>query len=287
MADVIARRCGVSLEWRDDVAIILLDNPPVNGLNSSILLRLRTLADRVACGAAIGVVIAGRGRMFSAGADVREFDRYLEERVDPHPILASIESLHKPVVAALHGHCLGGGLEVAMAAHSRVAASDTRLGLPEVRLGLLPGGGGTQRLPRLVGITIAADLIADGAAIGASEAVEIGLVDRTCDGDPVAAGIAFVRELVGSKRGYLPRRTGALPGPLMPPDQRWEEIKKGYADPGPTRRARLAALECVAAAAVLPFEMGLKKEAAAFDDLARSEEAVTLIRQFLEGQPSR
>ena len=195
---------------QDGVAILEIDHPPVNAssaaLRAALIAALRWADARPAVAS---VVLACAGRTFMAGADIAEFDLDRMPAPDPNEVFSLIESLRKPVVAALHGTVLGGGLELAMACHARVADSGARLGLPEVKLGLLPGAGGTQRLPRLVGIEPAVELMLSGTSVSADRARELGLVDIVATQDLRAVAIALGRTLAG--RPTTPRVTSRLP----------------------------------------------------------------------------
>jgi len=182
------------------IKIFEIDNPPVNALSAAIR---RGLQDAISDASCEAIVIIGAGSVFIGGADIREFD---QAPVEPHlpDLLLALENLDKPVVAALNGAALGGGLETAMATHYRIASPTATLACPEVKLGLIPGAGGTQRMPRLIGVTAASDLIATGRTIGAQEALDLGLIDRIETGDLRAAAIAQARSMIGT----TPNRTG-------------------------------------------------------------------------------
>ena len=173
----------VSYRREGEIAFIEIDNPPVNALSAAVRQGLADAMARLAddAGARIAV-LSCTGRTFVAGADISEFGKPPVAPFLPD-VIAAIEASRKPVIAALHGTVLGGGLELALGAHYRVALPGTRMGLPEVTLGLLPGAGGTQRLPRAAGIEAAIDLITSGRQIGAEEALHWGLVDRLVPGE--------------------------------------------------------------------------------------------------------
>src|SRR5882757_6775639 len=193
-------------EARDGVAILSLDNPPVNGLGLATRTAVVEGIDRAQRDPAVSsVVITGAGRAFSAGADIREFNT---AKAHQAPVLGTvlevIESSAKPVVAAIHSMALGGGLELALAAHYRVAVPGTQIGLPEVKLGILPGAGGTQRLPRAVGLEIALNMIVSGAPVKSEELAGTRLFDQILEGDLLSGAIAFARE-IGARTGPHPR----------------------------------------------------------------------------------
>ena len=172
----------VSYELVDDIGVITVDNPPVNALSHAVRQGLDDAIQAARQDASRVVLILCAGRTFIAGADITEFGKPPRE---PHlpDLCNTIEASPKPVVAALHGTALGGGLEVALSCHYRSAVPGAKLGLPEVKLGLLPGAGGTQRLPRLIGATAALDLIISGNPVDARRAASLGLVDRVVEGD--------------------------------------------------------------------------------------------------------
>ena len=197
-----------------EIGILCIDNPPVNALSHAVRAGIMAALDQARVDASRLLLVVCAGRTFIAGADIAEFGKAPQEPGLP-AVIAAVENFPKPVLAALHGNALGGGLEVALAAHYRCAAPDTRLGLPEVNLGLLPGAGGTQRLPRLVGVEPALDMMTGGAPIAASHALELGLLDHLLEGTDVrSAALGYGRQLLA--RGAVARPTGAriLAAPL-------------------------------------------------------------------------
>src|SRR6516165_9709417 len=190
----------VGLHRDGDVAVITVDNPPVNALKHAVRAGLSdALVQARDDTANRAIVLVGAGRTFIAGADIAEFG------MPPQPpnlpdVIALIDNSGKPVVAAMHGTPLGGGLELALACHFRIAAPGTRLGLPEIKLGLIPGAGGTQRLPRLVGMDKAMAMILAGDPIPAQEALANGMIDEIVEGDLTAAAIAFSRRVLEERR---------------------------------------------------------------------------------------
>ncbi|CAM2152471.1 3-hydroxyacyl-CoA dehydrogenase [Pararobbsia alpina] len=189
----------VTRELRGAVMLITVDNPPVNALANEVRRGLMAAVEAADHDAAVqAVLIVGAGSHFIGGADIREFGK---PRLPPSlpEVCDRIEACRKPVVAAIHGAALGGGLEVALAAHYRLAVDGAKLGLPEVQLGLMPGAGGTQRLPRLIGVAPALDIMLTGRHVGVAEAAKLGLVDRVGQsGDTLAEGLAYVHELLAS-----------------------------------------------------------------------------------------
>ena len=264
---------AVGYDLRDGVAVIAVRNPPVNALSQAVRAGLWSAMDRAEAEAR-AVVIFGEGRTFIAGADISEFGKPPRE-----PFLGAlcdrIEASPLPVVAALHGTALGGGLEVAMAAHHRVAVPGAKVGLPEVLLGIMPGAGGTQRLPRLTGAEPALDLITTGRHVPAAEALELGVLDRVEEGEPEALGLAFARELLAE--GASPRRTSEMPGP-QPVD--WDEAYDRALAKGRGQIAPAKAVRAVQASAELPFPEGLKRERELFGELMDSPQREGLIHAF-------
>ncbi len=248
---------AVSFTQHGEIALAVIDHPPVNALAHAVRLGLMAALERTAANPQIrALVIRGAGKNFSAGADVREFGLPFEPP-QLGEVIERTEALTKPVFAALHGNALGGGLELALACHFRVALSGTRLGLPEVKLGIIPGGGGTQRLPRLIGARAALSVIAEGRDLQAAEAQRLGLVDLCVEADLESAALELAREVV--RTGRPMRRTGAIV-PVLDEPQVFDEFVKSV-----NRRQRgfLAPLEAVKAVRMayeLPFTAGLARE---------------------------
>ncbi len=190
----------VQLTRDKDVAIITINNPPVNALSPGVAQGIAQAIEQVSKDDATkAVVLIGGGRTFIAGADIKEFGKITSGKTQRGagllPLLLQIEDVRKPVVVAIHGSAFGGGLELAMAGHYRVAVPNAQLGQPEVKLGIIPGAGGTQRLPRLVGVAKAVEMCAEGNPITAQEALKLGLVDRLIEGDLLPGAKAFAREI--------------------------------------------------------------------------------------------
>jgi 3-hydroxyacyl-CoA dehydrogenase len=266
----------VSFSVRDGIARVTIDNPPVNALGRAVRAGLSAAAAQVDADPAIrAVVLLCAGRSFVAGADIRELGKpplppYLPD------VLNVIEASRVPWVAALHGTALGGGLELAMACHARVAASGARLGLPEVKLGILPGAGGTVRLPRLVPMTTAVEVVTGGKPLDARTALESGLVDRVVEGDLAAAAEAVARELVYAG---APRRTGDLPV-RDAANIDWTALEKSVATKARGAGAPLEALAALREGAGLTPDEALRRERNRFLRLAASEEAAALRHVF-------
>src|SRR5215472_17670948 len=184
----------VSLTIQEDAAVIRIDNPPVNALSPGVPEGIvARIAEAESDPAVRFIVVMGAGATFIAGADIRELENAAWNRPanlpNLHGALARIENCPKPVVMAIHGNALGGGLEVAMAGHYRVATRDAQVGQPEVNLGIIPGAEGTQRLPRLVGLAAAVDMCVSGKPVKAPEALSLGLVDKVVEGDLRAGAV--------------------------------------------------------------------------------------------------
>src|SRR6202790_1783 len=190
----------VSISKDNDVAVITIDNPPVNALSPGVPEGIAAAIDAVNSDPAVkAAVVIGAGRTFVAGADIKEFGKMTSggPRRSLLPLLFHIEDSGKPVVMAIHGTAFGGGLELAMAGHYRVASPTAQVGQPEVKLGIIPGAGGTQRLPRLVGVAKAVGLCADGHPIKAEEALKFGIIDSLVEGDLLAGAVTFAHEVFG------------------------------------------------------------------------------------------
>jgi len=250
-----------------DVLVIEIDNPPVNALSTAVAHELGEAVNAAGRDSGVkAIVIACAGRTFVAGADVNELEAAARgERAGPpdlHDLLAQIEDSTTPVVMAMHGTALGGGVELAMAGHYRVAAADARMGMPEVTLGIIPGAEGTQRLPRLVGIEEAIALCVSGKPIPAAEALRIGLVDRVVnDGDIRTEAVAYARE-VARTAGPHPR-TRDRQDKLVTPEAAATLAAAGRTLARKTHRhleAPLRAVEAIEAAASLSFADGCRRE---------------------------
>jgi 3-hydroxyacyl-CoA dehydrogenase len=260
---------SVDLRRDGDVAVIVVDNPPVNALKHEVRAGLvEALRQARDDSAATAVVIACAGRTFFAGADITEFGKP-PQAPSLHDVIAAIEGLGKPVVAALHGTALGGGFELALACHYRVAAPGTRVGLPEVKLGLLPGAGGTQRLPRLIGPEKALKMIVTGEPVAATEALADGIIDQIAEADLTAAATAFARRVVAEGRPLRLVR-----------DRDDKLIGEGFADAAEALTGRLrgrdapaACVEAVRNSIILPFEEGLRRESELFRQLVAGDQS--------------
>jgi len=257
----------VTYSNQDEIGIIAINNPPVNALSSDVLEGIQAALDALERDAEVrAIIMLGRGRTFVAGADINQ----LAEGTVPsfHPVLDAIEACAKPVVMAIHGTALGGGLELAMAGHYRVAVPDAQVGQPEVKIGLIPGAGGTQRLPRLAGVAKAAEMCAFGEPISAEDALTAGVIDKIVREDLLEGAIAFARTVT------TPRRTRDLA--VTPANI--SEVRKNL------RGALIApelALDAVEGAMTLPFADGIRQEAELFERCLHSDQSKALIHAFL------
>jgi 3-hydroxyacyl-CoA dehydrogenase len=263
----------------DDVAVVTIANPPVNGLSDVVRKGLvAVLAEIANHSQLVGIVLVGEGRGFSGGADIRQFNTPAAT-ADPilREVIARLARAHVPVVATIHGFCLGGGLELALGAHYRIARPEAKLGLTETSLGLLPGGGGTQRLPRLIGTGPALKMIVDAATISGIDAEANGLVDGVFTGDPATAGIEFIRARAASAETHpnLDDVEHAAPGDV---DFASAREKAGQSRRNPT--ARSAAVDAVENATKLSIEEGLDAERALFLELVEGTESKALRHLF-------
>lgn len=263
----------VKLERHDEVGIVTVNSPPVNALSAAVRGGiLECIKAAVADPAIKGIALTCAGRTFIAGADITEFGK------PPKPpalndVLAEIENSPKPVVAAIHGTALGGGLEVALACHFRVAVKEAKLGLPEVKLGLLPGAGGTQRLPRAVGPELAVKMIVGGDPIGASEALKNGLIEEIVEGPTLGAEL-FVRKLVAEKRPLRRLRDDDSKIAAAKADRSiFTNAVAAMTKKSRGLEAPFAAADAVGYAIDLPFDEGLKKEREGFLKLVASDQS--------------
>jgi len=273
----------ISYSHDGSIAVITVDNPPVNALSQAVREGLSTAIRRFEGDSkAKAAVIVGAGRTFFAGADIKEFGKPIAAPGLPG-VVNEIEACSKPVIAALHGTALGGGFEVALGCHYRVAVASAKVGLPEVNLGILPGAGGTQRAPRLAGVEAAAGLITSGRHIGAEEARELGLIDEVSnETDPTAAGVVFAGLIIGNDMG--PRPTRDMNAKLEDARAGKELFTGLRAAAKKKARGQLSPLVCIdaieAAVTAEDFDAGLKEERKLFEKLMASDQREALIHAF-------
>jgi len=271
----------VKLSTDGDIAIVTIDNPPVNAVSPGVPEGIEEALGIAARDENVrAIVMIGAGQTFIAGADIREFSKMVSgarARLDFGPCLRAIEDCPKPVVVAIHGTALGGGLEIAMCGHYRVIVPAAQVGQPEVKLGLIPGAGGTQRLPRLAGVAKAVEMCAFGDPVKAPEAVTLGIADRLIEGDLLRGALSFAREAAG--RPYSKTR------------DRNEKLQQADSDIFVAAReqarkrsrgmnAPLAAIEAVEASTRLPFDEGCRREGELFNQCLFSTESKALIHAF-------
>ncbi len=264
------------------VHCIAIDSPPVNALSSAVRTGLlRAIEAAEGDGGVQAIVIVGRGGNFIAGADIREFGKPYAPPTLPD-LCNRIEACSKTVVAALNGAVLGGGLEIALAAHYRVALTDAKLGLPEVQLGLIPGAGGTVRAPRLIGAKAALDLMLSGRPINAKDALAIGLVDRVGEGqDAESAGIAYARELVEQRAGVRRTRDAKALTDVALAQAAIDAARAETSQKSRGLFSPMKIVESVQAALNLPFDEAAAHELQTFMACLDSPQSAGLIHAFL------
>ena len=263
-----------------EVLVVTVNNPPVNALGQAVRAGLLAAVEQAAADAAVkAVLIVGEGKAFLAGADIREFGKPAMPPSLPE-VCNAIEASGKLVVAAIHGAALGGGLEIALSAHYRLALPKAQLGLPEVNLGLLPGAGGTQRAPRVMGVRAATELMLSGKHLNAKAAAAAGLVDKLVEGDDaLAAGLAYTRELLAA--GGAVRRTRDIEiADKMAALADLEALAIETAKKARGLFSPMKIIECAKAAVELPFEQGLAKERELFLQCLESPQRQGLIHAF-------
>ncbi|OUL92269.1 3-hydroxyacyl-CoA dehydrogenase NAD-binding domain-containing protein [Paraburkholderia hospita] len=281
MTPTAASASPVTHELRGTILLVTIDNPPVNALGVDVRRGLVAAIEAAEANQAVrAVLIVGAGRNFIAGADIREFGKPPQTPTLPD-VCNRIETCDKPVVVAIHGAALGGGLEIALASHFRIAVAGAKLGLPEVLLGLLPGAGGTQRAPRLIGAEAALSLMLSGKHIGEQEALKIGLVDRVGQSDDVLAeGLAYVQQLLVE---HAPVRRTRDAQALSDKEAATAAVTTARADTAKKSRGLLSPLkivDCVEAALNLPFDEGLRFERKQFLECLDSPQRAALVHAF-------
>jgi 3-hydroxyacyl-CoA dehydrogenase len=273
----------VQLTSDNGIAVITINNPPVNALSPGVPEGISEALDRITHDDALkATVLIGGGRTFVAGADIKEFGKMTSGKprgAGLLPLLLKIEDSANPVIVAIHGTAFGGGMELAMAGHYRVAAATAQFGQPEVKLGLIPGAAGTQRLPRLAGVAKAVEMCVSGNPVNAEEALKLGIVDRIVEGDLLAGAIAFAREVTGKPAPKTRERDeklgNATENALIFSAARETAAKKQRGLLAPVR-----AIDAVEAATKMPFEDGCKAEQKLFIECLFSEQSKSLIHVF-------
>ena len=270
----------VSYDRHGQVAVLTVDNPPVNVLSPGVPEGIIEGLGRGSRDEEVrAFVLVGAGRSFIAGADIKTFTLPRDQVPDIPKLVAGVASTPKPIVAAMHGSALGGGLEVALGCHYRVTAPGTRLGFPEVKLGLLPGAGGTQRLPRLVSAQSALELIATGNSIEAEEAQELGLIDTILSGDLLEGALAYAQKVI-EEGAWLRKVSEMEPKLNVPFETFFAEARERVARKARGLEAPLRCVDAVQAALTLPFDEGLKRERELFMEALDSEQSKALRHLF-------
>lgn len=272
----------VSYSAQDGVAVITIENPPVNALSPGVPEGIADGLRRAAEDPAVrAVVLIGGGRSFIAGADIKEFGKITSGQKKRgeglHPLLFAIEDSLKPVVAAIHGQAFGGGLEVAMACHYRVALESAQVGQPEVKLGIIPGAAGTQRLPRLVGVAKAVEMCQFGEPVKVRAAAQAGLIDEVIEGDLLAGAMAFARRVADRPISRVRERDAKLAGDHAAV---FAAAREAAAKRQRGLLAPLKAIDAVEAATRLPFAEGIREESRLFEECLHSPQSKALIHVF-------
>jgi len=275
MSDVI------KFEKKGSVGIITIDNPPANAMSFAAKKGVSDYLNSCMTDDQYeAIIITGEGRIFVAGADISEFGKDTPAGVpELEDVIQNIENSDKPVVAAFNGMALGGGMELAMACHYRLATPAVKVGQPEVNLGFIPGGGGTQRLPRLVGVELALEMIVTGKPIDAAAALEAGAIDEIVDGDLMSRAIEFAEEK--GKSGEEPRRTCFLDEKVKNVDPEIFDVwRKKIAPKSRNMRSPFECINTVEASTTMDFNAGLKNERKVFDVLLTSNEGKSMRHMF-------
>lgn len=273
-----------SVEFIDGIAVITIDNPPVNNISIALRGDLHTVFDQIAATAGVrGALVVCAGSTFVSGADISEFSGPPQEEAY-RELFFRFENIGLPIAAAMHGTVFGGGVEISLACHYRLAAPGTRFGLPEVTLGIFPGAGGTQRMPRLIGIDKALEMIVSAKPVDAAGAVELGFVDAVITGDLRTGALAWLNDAIAAGKGV--RRTSDLT--VAPVDEAVLEKHRATARKlYPNRAAALAAIDVVAASARLPLAEGLVFETEQVNLRKESVESRALVHVFFAERETR
>jgi 3-hydroxyacyl-CoA dehydrogenase len=273
----------VQLTNENDIAVITINNPPVNALSPGVPEGISEALDQIAKdGSVKAAVLIGGGRTFVAGADIKEFGKMTSGKprgAGLLPLLLKIEDSAKPVIVAIHGTAFGGGMELAMAGHYRVAVATAQFGQPEVKLGLIPGAAGTQRLPRLAGVAKAVEMCVSGNPVSTEEALKLGIIDRIIEGDILAGALAFAREVAGKPAPKTRERNEKL-GSAAENASIFSAARETVARKQRGLLAPAKAIDAVEAATKMPFEEGCKFEQKLFIECLFSEQSKSLIHVF-------
>ena len=276
----------VRLERDGDLALVVVHNPPVNTITAEVRSGLRQALEQIQASQDLrGVVLLCEGSTFFSGADIGEFSGPPKEE-EYRELFNGYEASSVPVVAAMHGTVMGGGLEIALACHYRVAAAGTRFGMPEVTLGIIPGAGGTQRMPRLIGADRALEMIVSARPVDAAKGRELGFIDAIVEGDLRSGAIAYLRSLIAAGKG--PRRTGEMSIPAESAtaevfDRHRQQARKLY----PNRNAAQVAVDVVQAATQRSFQQGLEYETERVNECKDSVESKGAVHVFFAERETR
>lgn len=276
----------VRVERDGELAVVVVHNPPVNTIDAEVRAGLQQALSQIQSSKDVrGVLLLCEGSTFFSGADIGEFSGPPREE-EYRQLFNGYEALSVPAVAAMHGTVMGGGLEIALACHYRVAAAGARFGMPEVTLGIIPGAGGTQRMPRLIGAEQALELIVSARPVDAAKGRELGFIDEIVEGDLRAGAIAYLRSLIAAGKG--PRRTSEMTVPAASAtaeifERQREQARKLY----PNRNAAQVAVEVVQAATTMPFQQGLEYETKRVNECKRSVESKGAVHVFFAERETR
>jgi 3-hydroxyacyl-CoA dehydrogenase len=275
-----------SVTFDNDIGVIAVNNPPVNTINAAVREGLSTAIDVVLATRNLrAVVLMCEGTTFFSGADIGEFSGPPKE-AEYRALFARLEGLSMPVVAAMHGTVMGGGLEISLACHYRVAAPSARFALPEVTLGIIPGAGGTQRMPRIIGIQKTIEMVLDAKPVPAEKAKEVGFIDEIITGDLRKGAIEFARELLANHRG--PRRTSEMRvDPATGTDEIITRLTAQARKQYPNREAALTAIEAIRASARMTLQQGLEFEEQLANKSKATPEAKGSIHLFFAERETR
>ena len=274
----------VTYKIKDEIGLITLNNPPVNALSHALREGLKQAVESAQKDDSKALIIICEGRTFIAGADITEFGKPLQAP-SLTDVFDAIEASQKPVIAAMHGTALGGGFETALTCHYRCALASTKVGLPEVKLGLLPGAGGTQRVPRLAGVEAALGLITSGKPVTAAKAIELGLVDRLLDGDLLEGAMTYAKELIEGE-AELRRVRDIQIDPASVPADVFEIYRTKLAKRMRGQTAPQHIVTCIEAALNLPMDVGLQKERELFTECMNSSQSAALRHMFFAERES-
>src|ERR1700693_1654970 len=273
----------VQLTKQNDIAVITINNPPVNALSPGVPEGISEALDQIEKDDTVkAAILIGGGRTFVAGADIKEFGKVTAGKkrgAGLLPLLLKIEDSSKPVIVAIHGTAFGGGLELAMAGHFRVTVSSAQVGQPEVKLGIIPGAAGTQRLPRLAGVAKAVEMCITGNPVAAEEALKFGIIDKIIEGDLLSGAVAFARE-VADKPAPKTRERNAKLGNAAENTPVFAGARENAASKQRGLRAPLAAIDAIEAATTMPFAEGCEVEQKLFIECLFSDQSKSLVHVF-------